>query len=366
MMAAVGDGDSYAGQPPYGPMPVPLQGKELPSLRYALGAAPNIPRDGGWSKEATVLNFPVSEKLAGVLMQLDPGGLRELHWHANAAEWAYMIKGRARVTTIDPQGQCEIVDFGEGDVWYFPRGHGHSIQGLGPSGCEFILIFDNGYFSEFGTFSITDWIGHVPPDVLAKNFTVPASTFANFPKKEVYLVKGPVPPPLPADPAPGSLNAPAQTHRYRMLAQKPQVFPGGTMRIVSQKEFPISTTMTGALLRIKPGALRELHWHPNADEWQYYLKGRARMTVFGSGGRARTEEYGPGDVGYAPQGFGHYIENIGTDELELVLAFNSGEYQSISATAWFAANPSELLATNFGVPASTFGGFPKAETPMPD
>ena len=88
--------------------------------------------------------------------------------------------------------------------------------------------------------------------------------------------------------------------------------------------------------------------------------------VNGSGGRARTEEYGPGDVGYAPQGFGHYIENIGSDELELVLAFNSGEYQSISATAWFAANPPELLATNFGAPAATFAKFPKAETPMPD
>ena len=73
---AGGDGDSYAGQPPYGPMTSPLQGKELPSLRYALGAAPNIPHDGGWSKEATVRNFPVSEKLAGVLMQLEPGGLR--------------------------------------------------------------------------------------------------------------------------------------------------------------------------------------------------------------------------------------------------------------------------------------------------
>ena len=252
VMASGRDGDSYAGQPPYGPMPAPLQGKELPSFRYALGAAPNIPRDGGWSKQATVLNFPVSEKLAGVLMSLDPGALRELHWHANAAECAYVIKGNCRVTTIDPEGHCEIVDFGEGDVWYFPRGHGHSIQGIGPGNCEFILIFDNGYFSEFGTFSITDWIGHVPPEVLAENFKVPASTFANFPKKEVYLVKGAVPPPLPANPERGSINTPAETHRYRMLAQKPQTYPGGTMRIVSQKEFPISTTMTGALLRIKP------------------------------------------------------------------------------------------------------------------
>jgi oxalate decarboxylase len=68
-----------------------------------------------------------------------------------------------------------------------------------------LRVFDNGYFSEFGTFSITDWLGHTPPEVLAKNFNLPASTFADFPKQEVYIAKGPVPPPLPLDPAPGSL-----------------------------------------------------------------------------------------------------------------------------------------------------------------
>ncbi len=363
LVMAIGDAGAM---PAFGPTPPVLSGKELPSFRYALGAAPSRICNGGTAKEATALNFPVSEMLAGVHMELEAGGLRELHWHANAAEWAYMIRGRARVTTIDPQGQSEIVDFSEGDVWYFPRGHGHSIQGLGPDGCTFILIFDNGYFSEFGTFSITDWIGHVPPEVLAKNFGLPQSAFASFPKSEVYIAKGPVPPPLPADPAPGTLNVPAETHRYRFLAQKPQVYPGGTLRIVSEVEFPISTTMTGGLLRIKPGGMRELHWHPNAAEWQYYLRGRGRMTVFGSGGRARTDEFGPGDVGYVPQGFGHYIENIGTDELELVLAFNSGGYQSISATAWFASNPGLLLSTNFGVPADVFAKFPNGETKMPE
>jgi oxalate decarboxylase len=191
-------------QPPYGPAPAPLDGPELPSFRYQLGAQKTEQFNGGTAKEANVTGFPVSEKLAGVYMTLEPGALRELHWHANAAEWAYVIEGNCRVTTIDPAGQCEIVDFAPGDVWYFPRGHGHSIQGLGPGTCVFLLVFDNGYFSEFGTFSISDWIGHTPPDVLARNFGVPASTFADFPKKEVYINTGPVPPPLPAEPAPGS------------------------------------------------------------------------------------------------------------------------------------------------------------------
>jgi oxalate decarboxylase len=366
MIAAATSTDGLAeGQPPFGPTPPVLAGAQLPSFRFQLGAVAPKSWNGGWAKEATVAEFPVSEKLAGVLMSLNPGGLRELHWHANAAEWAYVIKGQCRVTTINPQGQSQIADFAAGDVWYFPRGFGHSIQGIGAEDCLFVLVFDNGYFSEFGTFSISDWVGHTPPEVLAKNFGVPASTFANFPKREVYIAKGPVPPPLPADPAPGTINPGTLTHRYRLLAQRPDTYPGGTNRLVSQREFPISTTITGALMRIKAGGMRELHWHPNADEWQYYIGGRARMSVFGSHGRVRLEEFNAGDVGYVPQGYGHYIENAGSEDLELLIVLNNGNYESISLANWIGANPHLLLATNFEVPESTFKDFLTRDRFMP-
>jgi oxalate decarboxylase len=355
--AATAEGRAQGQQPPSGPTPASLAGTELPSFRFALGAVTPKVYDGGWLRAATVDQFPVSQKLAGALMQLVPGGLRELHWHSNAAEWAYVIKGQCRVTTIDPQNRSEVVDFGPGDVWYFPRGHGHSIQGIGHEDCLFILVFDNGYFSEFGTFSISDWLGHVPPEVLQKSLGVPAQRFADFPKREVFIAKGAVPPPLSPNRA-GSLDATSLTHRYRLLDQKPEDYPGGTNRLVSQREFPISTTMTGAHMRLKPGAIRELHWHPNADEWQYYLSGRASMSVFGSHGRVRTDQFGAGDVGYVPQGYGHYIENIGTEDLDVVVVFNNGTYESISLSAWLAANSPALLATNFQVPESTFAGFP--------
>ena len=350
--------------PPYGPTPAALAGAELPSFRYALGAQAEHTFHGGWAKQATAAEFPLSEALAGVFMQLSARALRELHWHADAAEWGYVIDGHCRITIIDPDDRSEVVDFGPGDVWYFPRGHGHSIQGL--DDCVFLLVFDNGYFSEFGTFSISDWIAHTPPEVLARNFGAPAATFAKFPTAEVYMAKGPVPPPLPLFPAPASADASALTHRYRLLAQRPQAFAGGTMRVVSEREFPISETMTGAILTIKPGGLRELHWHPNAAEWQFYLSGSGRMTVFGSGGRARTDAFGKFDVGYVPPGYGHYIENTGSDDLDVLVVFNSGTYESISVTAWMASNPAALLETNFQVPDGTFAAFPKGNVVMPD
>ena len=105
---------------------------------------------------------------------------------------------------------------------------------------------------------------------------MPASTFADFPKKEVYIDTGPVPPPLAADPAPGSQNEPPLTHRYRLLAAKPRPLPAARCARSRRTNFPISTTMTGALLIIEPGGMRELHWHPHAAEWQYYIKGSGR------------------------------------------------------------------------------------------
>ena len=361
MTSAFAEGE----EPPFGPAPPVLDKAELPSFRYAMGEQPAKPYDGGWAKEATVAEFPVSEKLAGVLMQLSPGALRELHWHANAAEWAYVLKGSCRVSTIDPEGHAEVIDVGPGDVWYFPRGHGHSIEGIGADDCLFLLVFDNGYFSEFGTFSISDWIAHTPPDVLARNFGVPAATFADFPKSEVYMAKGPVPGPLPANPAPGSLSPAPLTHRYRLLAQEPKEYPGGSARLVSVLEFPISQTMTGSILTIKPGGMREMHWHPNAAEWQYYIAGSGQMTVFGSHGRARTETFGMGDVGYVPQGYGHYIENTGAETLEVLIVLNSGLYQAISITDWMARTPPARLVTNFRLPETTFANFPKGRAFMP-
>jgi oxalate decarboxylase len=336
----------------------------LPDFRFSLTQQPARELPGGTAREATAREFPVSKNIAGVLMTLTPGGLRELHWHANAAEWAYVIDGHARTSIVDPQGRIEVVDFGPGDVWYFPRGHAHSIQGLGPSGTKFLLVFDNGYFSEFATFSFTDWLAQTPKEIVAKNLNLPLSDLKDLPAKEVYIAQGPVPPPLPATPisGKGTVLAPPLTHKYALSSQKPlKRYPDGEVRMASSKEFPISTTMTGALLNLDRGALRDLHWHPNADEWQYILSGKIRLTVFASHGLAKTVELAAGDIGFAPMGYGHSLENVGDGPAELLIVFNSGEYQEISLSTVLAAHPAYLLETNFYLPKVIVDKLPKKQ-----
>jgi oxalate decarboxylase len=99
---------------------------------------------------------------------------------------------------------------------------------------------------------------------------------------------------------------------------------------------------------LKPGALREMHWHPNADEWQYFISGRARVGVFGAHGRELVDEFGPGHVAFIRQGFGHYIEQIGDESTQILIVLNSGTYQEISISSWLAANPPSMIGDNFG------------------
>ena len=335
-----------------------LSGDELPTFKFALEKSAGKVVGGSYGKEATVAQLPISKGIAGVSMRLEPGVMRELHWHATAAEWAFVLAGRVRTTVIDPKGAAETNDFEPGDVWYFPRGRGHMLQCLGTQPCHFILIFDNGYFSEFGTFSITDWIGHAPKALLAKNLGVPEATFDSFPKREVYFARGAIPPEPPAAPLQG-VKLPAQTHKYRLLAQVPHAtYRGGREWRVDADRFPISATITGVILDLDAGALRELHWHPNADEWQYVIAGRVAVTLFGSHGRFRIETLEQGDVGYIPQGYGHSIENVGERPARVLIGLNAGTYETIDLSQWIAGNPAHVLATNFGQPPELFAKFP--------
>jgi oxalate decarboxylase len=339
-----------------------LSGAALPTFKFALEASAGRVDGGSFGKEATVEQLPISKGIAGVSMRLEPGVTRELHWHATAAEWAFVLAGRCRTTLVDPQGKSETDDFEPGDVWYFPRGHAHSIECLGNEPCHFILIFDNGYFSEFGTFSITDWLGHAPKELLAKNFGLPAESFTGIPNGEVYFTHGPIPSQQAASPLNAASNAGGVRHKYRLLAEPPHsIHAGGQEWRLGCDKFPISQTMTGVVLDLEPGALRELHWHPTSDEWQYVIAGDVSVTMFGSHGRFRTETLGSGDVAYVPQGYGHSIENIGTAVSRLLIAFNTGAYAAINLSQWIAGNPAYLLADHFGKPPEFFEQFPRAD-----
>jgi oxalate decarboxylase/phosphoglucose isomerase-like protein (cupin superfamily) len=101
-----------------------------------------------------------------------------------------------------------------------------------------------------------------------------------------------------------------------------------------------------AHVTLKPGALRELHWHPNADEWQYYIQGSGRMTVFFNRATSRTTDFRAGDVGFVPQTLGHYVENTGDTDLVFLEMFKgraSSTFRSASGSLTSRPNLSSSI-----------------------
>ncbi|WP_445928567.1 cupin domain-containing protein [Methylocystis sp. IM4] len=303
----------------------------VPNLKFSFSAAHNRVTKGGWAREITERELPIATTIAGVNMALNPAGIRELHWHKQA-EWGFMLAGSARITAVDPQGRNFVDDVNVGDLWNFPPGIPHSIQGLA-EGCEFLLAFDDGNFSENETFLISDWFAHTPRGVLAKNFGVPENAFANIPidiARARWIFQGKIPGPLTSDKVASPAGPAPLQYSYRLQAQAPLKTAGGQVRIVDSRNFPAASTIAAALVELDPGGMRELHWHPNADEWQYYIGGRGRMTVFASSGKARTFDYRAGDVGYVPFAMGHYVENLGDEPLRFLEIFRSSYFADVS------------------------------------
>ncbi len=341
---------------------------DVDSFWYSFELSHRRVQNGGWTRQVTQKDLPDSKDLAGVNMRLTAGSYRELHWHT-ANEWAFMLTGSARITVLNPDGTIFIDDVNEGDLWYFPAGFPHSIQGLGPDGCEFLLVFDNGLFSEYQTFLISDWFAHTPPEVVAKNCNLTQAQVAKLPTDEEYIFAGRVPGSLAADrEAVGGAAVMSKTsYSFKMGSMTPNFTnASGDVRIVDSKNFTAAKNIAAALVTIKPGGLRELHWHPNASEWQYWIKGSGRMTVFASAGKARTMSFNANDVGFVPQVAGHFIENTGTEDVVFLEMFKAPEFSDISLNQWVRRLPSQMVEDHLHLTPTEQKQIPDKKLPVLD
>ena len=357
---------AIASQFPSAQSPPPTDVGDMPLFWASFNNAPKRIQNGGWARQVTQADFPISETIAGVNMRLTAGGIRELHWHL-AAEWAFMTYGNCRVTVLDEDGQAYVGDLKEGDLWYFPAGYPHSLQGLGPDGCEFIICFDNGAASEFNTLLVTDWLAHTPPEILAENFGVPADTFAPIPLHDLYIFQGELPGDLAADRAAvkGTKGFPPHPFTFSLGSSAAiRQTRGGEARTADSRNFVVSTTIAAELVTLRPGALRAMHWHPNADEWGYWIKGTGRMTVFNTGPEAVTMDFHPGDIHYVKRQYGHSILNVGDTDVQYVAVFRSPYYAEESLSYWLTHTPPAMVAQTLNIDEATIAKFPSDDPPV--
>jgi oxalate decarboxylase len=345
-------------------VPPPTDHGNVEPFKYPFTFSHRRTQEGGWARQVTVEDLPVATTIAGVNMRLTAGGIRELHWHT-AGEWSIMLYGSARVTCFDQNGKMFVDDVKPGDLWFFPSGYPHSLQGLQPDGCEFILAFDDGHFSEYDTVSLSDFLAHTPRSVVAKNFDCSEQALTKLPDKELYIFQSQVPQTTLEEDrraAAGTVGLSPELFTFHMSEVGPtHKDQFGEVHIVDSRNFQVNNAVAMAHVTVRPGAMRELHWHQNADEWQYYISGKARMTVFAAGGRARTMELQKGDVGYVKQTFPHYIENTGSEDLVFIELFKNNFYQDVSLNNWLMHLPPALVQSHLNISAATLDAIPHSE-----
>jgi len=332
----------------------------LPMFWASFNNAPRRIQNGGWARQVTQEDFQISETIAGVNMRLTRGGIREMHWHVYA-EWAFVTKGTCRITTIDQDGRANVEDVHQHGLWYFPPGLPHSLQGVGEDGCEFVICFDNGRASEFDTLLLTQWMAHTPPEVLALNFGVPSGSFSKIPLHDLYIFQGKLPGPIEEDAreAQGNAGTPKLRSSFPLGETAPvKKTRGGEVRIADSKNFEASKTIAAALVRIHPQGMREMHWHPNADEWLYIVEGEAEVTVFETGPNVVTQNFNAGDIGYVKRSQGHYLRNTGHTDLVYLEVFRSSYFADVSLSDWLTHTPPAMVSQTLNVDHETIARFP--------
>ncbi|KAG6377574.1 putative oxalate decarboxylase/oxidase [Boletus reticuloceps] len=333
----------------------------IANWKWPFALSHNRIQNGGWARAQNINVMPVATAIAGVNMRLEAGAIREMHWHTDG-EWAYMLSGYVRVSCLTPQGQIYLQDVGPGDVWYFPAGFPHSLQAKNTTadGAEFLLIFDNGAFSEDSTFLLTDWLAHVPKEVIAKNFQVDVSAFDHIPSKQLYIFPG-TPPPEDVYRDMVIPNNTPLNYTFPLSKLDATKAPGGSYKVIDTRLFPASTTVCAADVTVEVGGMRELHWHPTQPEWTYFISGTARITVYASSASAQTFDFQAGDIAYIPPSYGHYVENTGNSTLHFLEIFRSGEFEDISLNQWLALVPPELVKAHLDLDDATIAKFSKVK-----
>ncbi|KAF2187126.1 oxalate decarboxylase [Zopfia rhizophila CBS 207.26] len=323
----------------------------VPNLKWRFSDSKTRIFDGGWVREQVDNDLPASHDISAAQQHLKKGAIRELHWH-KVAEWGFVYSGSVLVSAVNENGKYQVSQLGYGDIWYFPKGQAHTVQGLDDEN-EYLLAFDTADFDATGTtFNIDDWVAKTPKSVLAKNFGLPESVFNSVPTTNPYIKNSTVSTRQNVTGPNGELTG-NSSYIYRTFEHPGEPVPGGggLFYKVDSTNFPISKTIAATFVVLEPKGLRELHWHPTAEEWLYFHEGEGRATVFAGNGNSRTFDFSAGDTAVFPDNSGHYIENTSeTKNLTWVEIYKSDRVADIPLTQWLALTPPDIVATILNIP----------------
>ena len=323
----------------------------LPPFSYNLEASEPQSFTGGTLRTATSTNIPALEGFSIFSESIDPGALRELHWHSNCHELSYCLSGEGTIGIHSPKGDSATFSINNGSVSFVPLGYAHYIQNSGSEPLRMIIAFTNEQPQKFDLSMALPW---VPGELIAQTLSVPPGTIPMLPQQGDLTI---VPAEQPADLEPTKAN-PYSTP----ISQVPlQEYAGGTASPVSTAQISALEEVTLFGLNFDHGGLREPHWHTNASEFDYVLSGTAQFTLVAPDGSATSFAVGPGEVAYMPKNWFHYIADIGKEEdpLKMLIFFGNVQPDHVDLSQMTGFFPPEVLAASFGFDPAVFADLPE-------
>jgi len=325
---------------------------DSPHVFHLLSTKPQDITKYGTRTYADVSNFPALRGMALYRLLLNEKGVREPHWHPNADELSYCVRGEGLVTVFGNYGERETFGISAGEMFYVPSGYLHHIENMGKEDMELILAFSHGKPEDFG---ISASAGCMTDAVLGNTWGLKARNFSRIKRSPRNIVIG-------------KKKSVGKTPEYAYFQSKykfsvetanPLLGNSGGSAIVARKNvWPVLESLSMYSLRITNQGMREPHWHPQTAELGYVNRGRARMTILSPGGEVDTYLLNKGDAYFVPIGYPHHIENVGKEELHFLVFFNRDSPGDIGFTGGFRAYSNEVLGASFNADPDIFKMLP--------
>jgi oxalate decarboxylase len=327
------------------------------SFKYQLEASAPQQFEGGTSRTVTRQNISSLKDLAIYSLQINPGCLRELHWHPNAGELSYCLQGQGTMGVFSPAGDHATFEIGVGSVSFVPTGYFHYIRNTGSETLRVIAGFTHEVPEHL---DLSESLDSVPREVLAETFGVATEAFPDLPKRgDRFLVRMGTAATSGSVGGNGRPDTPARPYTCNLEQLAPRVYEGGMINELTAAEIPHLEGITLFSLHAQPRGLREPHWHPNAAELNYCVQGRAQIGIVAPNGVRETFVVEPGDVAFIPQNYFHYIASTSDEPVHFLVFFSNISPNHIDLTESFDWFAHEVIAASFGVDQHVFAGIPR-------
>lgn len=307
--------------------------------------------------DVTKDNFSALNGMSVSLLTLEAGGIREPHWHPNANELSYCLKGQALMTIFSPGSVHNTFTIQQGDIVFVPQGSIHHIENIGKTPFQTILCFDHSTPEDL---QLSSSVSVMPPHILAATLNLKPEFFSKLSMdvKGVFISQH------------AEKNTPKlewETNPYKMNLEKSTLqilAKGGTVKLSNNFLLPHLEGLAAYSVKLEQQGAREPHWHPNAAELNYLISGKARITLLTPSGQVDTFDMTAGDMSFMPQGYIHHIENTATEPAQFIIFFNHSAPSDIGLSGCMGAYSNDVLASLFGVQASYFDAMTKYQNDL--